>query len=209
MHRHFRVRDAVLLSLAKSPRVWPCRTIASTGFGCRRRTAQPVEPRARPPLGFATIRRAASRPPMAWSGDPAQRAAGPGANRSASPPAANLTQPFGGVAQLVERLTGSQEVRGFESHRLHSKIQVRAVLFRSAWLSDHARGCVLQAAPTPTASYLMAHSADCSTIGNVPANGLAWTSDLLKACSDDRLIIEQWARAKSGGVPSLCGRCQP
>ncbi len=25
----------------------------------------------------------------------------------------------GGVAQLVERLTGSQEVRGFESHRLH------------------------------------------------------------------------------------------
>src|ERR1019366_29115 len=35
---------------------------------------------------------------------------------------------YGGVAQLVERLTGSQEVRGFESHRLHSKSQVRAVL---------------------------------------------------------------------------------
>ena len=32
---------------------------------------------------------------------------------------------FGGVAQLVERLTGSQEVRGFESLRLHSKMQVR------------------------------------------------------------------------------------
>ncbi len=32
---------------------------------------------------------------------------------------------YGGVAQLVERLTGSQEVRGFESHRLHSKTQVR------------------------------------------------------------------------------------
>jgi hypothetical protein len=28
---------------------------------------------------------------------------------------------YGGVAQLVERLTGSQEVRGFESLRLHSK----------------------------------------------------------------------------------------
>ena len=26
---------------------------------------------------------------------------------------------LGGVAQLVERLTGSQEVRGFKSHRLH------------------------------------------------------------------------------------------
>jgi hypothetical protein len=32
---------------------------------------------------------------------------------------------YGGVAQLVERLTGSQEVRGFESLRLHSKSQVR------------------------------------------------------------------------------------
>src|ERR1700722_17011308 len=35
---------------------------------------------------------------------------------------------YGGVAQLVERLTGSQEVRGFESLRLHSKSQVRALL---------------------------------------------------------------------------------
>ena len=78
-----------------------------------------------------------------------------------------------------------------------------------AWLSDHARGYVLNAARKPTASYLMLHRADCSTIGNVPANGLAWTSDLLKACSDDRLIIEKWARTETGGVPSLCGRCQP
>jgi hypothetical protein len=31
---------------------------------------------------------------------------------------------YGGVAQLVERLTGSQEVRGFESLRLHSKAQL-------------------------------------------------------------------------------------
>ena len=31
---------------------------------------------------------------------------------------------YGGVAQLVERLTGSQEVRGFESLRLHSNGQV-------------------------------------------------------------------------------------
>ena len=35
---------------------------------------------------------------------------------------------FGGVAQLVERLTGSQEVRGFESLRLHSKMQVSGPL---------------------------------------------------------------------------------
>src|ERR1035438_9825407 len=55
-----------------------------------------------------------------------------------------------------------------------------------AWLYDHARGYVLNAARKPTASYLMLHRADCSTIGNVPANGLAWTSDLLNFCSQDR-----------------------
>jgi hypothetical protein len=31
---------------------------------------------------------------------------------------------YGGVAQLVERLTGSQEVRGFESHRLHQILRL-------------------------------------------------------------------------------------
>ncbi len=42
----------------------------------------------------------------------------------------------GGVAQLVERLTGSQEVRGFESLRLHQKSQVRVLRFlrRSEWI---------------------------------------------------------------------------
>ncbi len=43
---------------------------------------------------------------------------------------------YGGVAQLVERLTGSQEVRGFESHRLHSKSQVRRLFWsgiRRVW----------------------------------------------------------------------------
>jgi len=35
---------------------------------------------------------------------------------------------YGGVAQLVERLTGSQEVRGFESHRLHRN-------FAGQWLA--------------------------------------------------------------------------
>jgi hypothetical protein len=45
-------------------------------------------------------------------------------------PEAVVPGSYGGVAQLVERLTGSQEVRGFESLRLHSKSQVRRVL---AW----------------------------------------------------------------------------
>ena len=35
-----------------------------------------------------------------------------------------VSRSLGGVAQLVERLTGSQEVRGFEPHRLHRKVLV-------------------------------------------------------------------------------------
>ena len=33
--------------------------------------------------------------------------------------------PSGGVAQLVERLHGMQEVRGFDSHRLHRRDRAR------------------------------------------------------------------------------------
>ena len=40
-----------------------------------------------------------------------------------------LCSAAGGVAQLVERLTGSQEVRGFKSHRLHQNSLVRRVKF--------------------------------------------------------------------------------
>jgi hypothetical protein len=49
-------------------------------------------------------------------------------HQSGEPPNTVLTREvvvspsLGGVAQLVERLTGSQEVRGFEPHRLHPKV---------------------------------------------------------------------------------------
>ena len=48
----------------------------------------------------------------------------------------------GGVAQLVERLTGSQEVRGFESHRLHSKLHLgRPTMLVRLELDDRYRTC--------------------------------------------------------------------
>ena len=47
----------------------------------------------------------------------------------------------GGVAQLVERLTGSQEVRGFESHRLHV-VRLHVVVSREMWLIGFERGLV-------------------------------------------------------------------
>ena len=43
-------------------------------------------------------------------------------------PTASVLSTTGGVAQLVERLTGSQEVRGFKSHRLHQESE-RARLY--------------------------------------------------------------------------------
>jgi hypothetical protein len=49
--------------------------------------------------------------------------------------AGNVTGRPGGVAQLVERLTGSQEVRGFESLRLHP----RAGQTPEAVLSSHSK----------------------------------------------------------------------
>ncbi len=47
-------------------------------------------------------------------------------NSSYKPLLSSSTQ-IGGVAQLVERLTGSQEVRGFESHHLHHILAVQSM----------------------------------------------------------------------------------
>jgi hypothetical protein len=49
------------------------------------------------------------------------------AERPASARSDRVLAFLGGVAQLVERLTGSQEVRGFESLRLHPKVLVTGV----------------------------------------------------------------------------------
>ena len=43
---------------------------------------------------------------------------------------------YGGVAQLVERLTGSQEVRGFEPHRLHRNVQVTGPFLNGVGISQ-------------------------------------------------------------------------
>jgi hypothetical protein len=53
----------------------------------------------------------------------------------------------GGVAQLVERLTGSQEVRGFESHRLHpfSPGDSLATIGRRLSRGSHVNGLSTQA----------------------------------------------------------------
>ncbi len=48
----------------------------------------------------------------------------------------------GGVAQLVERLTGSQEVRGFKSHRLHAVVTMTtlSLVVGPCWLPFSHQG---------------------------------------------------------------------
>jgi hypothetical protein len=77
------------------------------------------------------------------------------------------------------------------------------------WVSAHPKGYVLNAARSPSAAYVVLHRADCSTITGEPANGRSWTSQLLKACSDDPRTIENWVREKTGGMPKTCGMCNP
>ena len=64
--------------------------------------------------------------------DARQTAAVPAGRRSGAPATASVDPTTGGVAQLVERLTGSQEVRGFKSHRLHPNAEAAKHVPRSA-----------------------------------------------------------------------------
>jgi hypothetical protein len=77
------------------------------------------------------------------------------------------------------------------------------------WLSAHPLGFVLNAERPPKATYVKLHRTTCHTIRGVPANGTSWTTDLLKACSDDRLMIASWVRSATGASPSACGVCHP
>src|SRR5262249_15329305 len=76
-----------------------------------------------------------------------------------------------------------------------------------AWLAKHPNGFVLNCHTRPSRHYLKVHKATCGTIGGTPANGVQWTSDYLKVCSDTRLDLRVWANAAAGGDPSPCGLC--
>lgn len=77
------------------------------------------------------------------------------------------------------------------------------------WISGHPYGFVLNAGRSPTAAYVMLHRTSCGHIQGRPSNGVSWTTDLLKACSESRVEIERWVRTMTGGTPSPCGHCHP
>lgn len=78
-----------------------------------------------------------------------------------------------------------------------------------AWVASHPSGFVVNANRLPNASYVVLHRATCRTISGDPTKGRSWTSAYLKACSEDRHVIDRWVRTKTGTVPSTCGTCLP
>ena len=102
---------------------------------------------------------------------------------------------YGGVAQLVERLTGSQEVRGFESHRLHSKSQFRGTLCPGRRRTDW---------PIPALSTREARltGVDCKT--PTGANSSSGYRDLTSDLSGDPHLIGP--RSSPGLSSSACRR---
>jgi hypothetical protein len=77
------------------------------------------------------------------------------------------------------------------------------------WMSKHATGFVLNCARTPSASYLMLHRATCPSINGEPARGRLWTDQYIKVCSPSLSALQDWARARTGGIPKPCGMCHP
>ena len=79
-----------------------------------------------------------------------------------------------------------------------------------AWIDRHQHGFVVNATRNPDPRYLYLHRASCGTIRGKPARGDRWTTgDFIKACSETRTDLDQWARQIAGGALHPCGLCRP
>jgi hypothetical protein len=78
------------------------------------------------------------------------------------------------------------------------------------WIDRHPHGFVVNSYLKPDPRYLMLHRASCGTIRGKPARGERWTTgELIKACAETRVELEQWARQSAGGGLHPCGVCRP
>jgi len=79
-----------------------------------------------------------------------------------------------------------------------------------AWIDGHQHGLVVNTTRKPDSRYLYLHRASCGTIRGTPARGKRWTTGvLIKACSETRADLEQWASQQGGGKLHPCGLCRP
>lgn len=75
------------------------------------------------------------------------------------------------------------------------------------WIALNRRGFVVNTPRSPSASYLMLHSAGCKTVNGVPARGENWTLDYIKVCAVERFELDRWARDEVGGALTECQFC--
>lgn len=77
-----------------------------------------------------------------------------------------------------------------------------------AWIRRNPRGYVVNCARRPSASYLMLHRADCSSISSDPP-GHFTDRDYVKVCSTEKWRLSAWARNEVGGRLQSCEMCAP
>ena len=78
------------------------------------------------------------------------------------------------------------------------------------WIERNQHDFVVNTTCKPDPRYLYLHRATCGTIRGKPARGDRWTTgDFIKACSENRVALDQWARQTVGGEFHTCGLCRP
>jgi hypothetical protein len=78
----------------------------------------------------------------------------------------------------------------------------------TAWLTENARGYVLNIQRTLNPSDARVHHADCRTITGTPPRGRTWTGPYVKPCSLSLPELDAWALAHAGSAITRCGTCE-
>ncbi|HZP57047.1 MAG TPA: hypothetical protein VFC53_05780 [Dehalococcoidia bacterium] len=77
------------------------------------------------------------------------------------------------------------------------------------WLDRHPHGFVINSTRPASASYLVLHAAQCTTIRGRPTRGTYWTRDYVKVCAETTDALQAWARREFGSAAKACERCAP
>jgi hypothetical protein len=79
----------------------------------------------------------------------------------------------------------------------------------TAWLTENARGYVLNVQRSMNPSDARVHEAACRTITGTPPRGRTWTGPYVKACSPSLTELGAWALSHAESAITRCGICQP
>ena len=77
------------------------------------------------------------------------------------------------------------------------------------WFKDHPNGFYINCDHQPHAGYLKLHRVSCGHLKARIAKGDACTVAFMKACSDSRQALSEWALREANGSPDPCAACHP